>query len=86
METKNKTIQSFLFSFPLRRNRYFDPAKTLCRSQSLTPLQSRQRFHQIAIKMPTVPKRPCLVTKTEQINTDNSTETQTENDQKYVLN
>lgn len=36
--------------------------------------------------MPTVPKRPCLVVKTEQINkpsnNDNSTEIQTENDHK----
>lgn len=44
-------------------------------------MQNRQRFHQIAIKMPTVPKRPCLVVKNEQINktsdNDNSTEKST---------
>lgn len=57
-----------LFSLSLSiESRYFDPSRSLCRTQSLTPIQSRQKFHQqLANKMPTAPKRPCLVVKPQQ--------------------
>lgn len=67
--------------------RYFDPSRSLCRSQSLTPIQSRQKFHQLASKMPTAPKRPCLVVKSEQMHkSDTESNTKSYNDQKWVLN
>lgn len=59
-------IDLFLFNFMLIFHRYFDPSRSLCRTQSLTPVQSRQKFHQLASKMPTAPKRPCLVVKQQQ--------------------
>lgn len=43
--------------------RYFDPSRSLCRTQSLTPIQCRQRFQKVASQMPSKPKRPCLVVK-----------------------
>lgn len=58
-------------------DRYFDPSRSLCRTQSLTPIQSRQKFHQLASKMPTAPKRPCLVVKHEQIRNSDSTDSKT---------
>ncbi|XP_055306003.1 protein phosphatase 1 regulatory subunit 3B [Sitodiplosis mosellana] len=74
---------SFLNDYGPNVNRYFDPSRSLCRSQSLTPIQSRQKFHQLASKMPTVPKRPCLVVKSEQMHkSDTENETKPHNDNK----
>lgn len=43
--------------------RYLDATRSFCRPQGLTPIQSRQKFHQAVLKMPHVPKRPILVVK-----------------------
>lgn len=68
---------AFLSDYGPNVNRYFDPSRSLCRTQSLTPIQSRHKFHQLASKMPTAPKRPCLVVKPEQIRNSDSTDSKT---------
>lgn len=55
----------FLSDYGTNINRYFDPTRTFCRSQGLTPIQSRQKFHQAVLKMPSVPQRPILVVKND---------------------
>lgn len=47
--------------------RYLDATRTFCRTQGLTPIQSRQKFHQAVLKMPSVPQRPILVVKNTNI-------------------
>ncbi|XP_031631894.1 protein phosphatase 1 regulatory subunit 3B [Contarinia nasturtii] len=73
---------SFLSDYGPNVNIYFDPSRSLCRSQSLTPIQSRQKFHQLTSKMPTVPKRPCLVVKSEHLQNNTTENKITSNDQK----